>query len=366
MLKLEMKKDVLRKHSDYILNESRILEKLNLLLKDGATIPVDDKKTEYRELDRYEKRFIRYLMKHIARLTNEKKYEKSLFLMTPEDMKKEVENIKRNHSKVYEKFMDGDDDFSRAILDALGYNKIFIRKNRIKKWGAYMYASSMDLVTCPYCNINDARTCINPKTKQSSRPELDHFLPKSQFPYFSMSIYNLVPSCHTCNSSYKGDKEFSYEDNINLFEKDMKNDLISFSYFAKNVEAFLGKDSPNLEIVVCDGDDPVNANRLNNNNTIFNIICRYNQDDVLKKVSNMILNQREYDERSATFRSLCWDRKKCVLGDDARLSDQEIIKSQYGKLKLDIFNELSDMYARRHASSEVIAKAKHVSGMSIS
>lgn len=55
--------------------------------------------------------------------------------------------------------------------------------------------------TCPLCNSlklvvrkskdeneNDYREC-----------ELDHFFSKSKFPIFALSLYNLIPSCHSCN-----------------------------------------------------------------------------------------------------------------------------------------------------------------------
>ncbi|ANF52922.1 hypothetical protein A0O34_21420 [Chryseobacterium glaciei] len=35
---------------------------------------------------------------------------------------------------------------------------------------------------------------------------LDHILPQSKFPFFSLCLYNLVPSCYTCNSKLKGSK----------------------------------------------------------------------------------------------------------------------------------------------------------------
>lgn len=44
---------------------------------------------------------------------------------------------------------------------------------------------------CPYCGI-------------SSPIELDHYLPKSKFPQFSILPLNLVPSCERCNKYGKG------------------------------------------------------------------------------------------------------------------------------------------------------------------
>lgn len=38
---------------------------------------------------------------------------------------------------------------------------------------------------------------------------LDHVLPKKEFPFLSLSIFNLVPSCYSCNSKFKHQKEFT-------------------------------------------------------------------------------------------------------------------------------------------------------------
>jgi hypothetical protein len=35
---------------------------------------------------------------------------------------------------------------------------------------------------------------------------LDHLLPKADYPHFALSLYNLIPSCYTCNSKTKGVK----------------------------------------------------------------------------------------------------------------------------------------------------------------
>ena len=43
---------------------------------------------------------------------------------------------------------------------------------------------------------------------------LDHVLPQSNFPYLSLCLYNLVPSCYSCNSKFKGKKEFLYNKEI--------------------------------------------------------------------------------------------------------------------------------------------------------
>lgn len=78
------------------------------------------------------------------------------------------------------------------------------------EWNPYMLQYNRNLRTCPYCN----RQYITPYYSKSGkvRADLDHFWPKSEFPHFSMSIYNLVPCCKFCNSSLKGVNEFGVKD----------------------------------------------------------------------------------------------------------------------------------------------------------
>lgn len=60
-----------------------------------------------------------------------------------------------------------------------------------------------DINVCPYCN----RNFINPIYKNSSlggdnkkqSPDIEHFFPKSLYPFLSLSISNLLPSCAFCN-----------------------------------------------------------------------------------------------------------------------------------------------------------------------
>lgn len=60
---------------------------------------------------------------------------------------------------------------------------------------AYWLQRRLGLRTCPYCNANYTRA----SAKGRFRADLEHFFPKSKYPYLSVTLYNLFPSCHTCN-----------------------------------------------------------------------------------------------------------------------------------------------------------------------
>lgn len=52
---------------------------------------------------------------------------------------------------------------------------------------------------CPYCNRLYITTARCSKYASPVRPELDHYRSKSKYPFFALSILNLVPSCSVCN-----------------------------------------------------------------------------------------------------------------------------------------------------------------------
>lgn len=74
-----------------------------------------------------------------------------------------------------------------------------------KEW----IVNHLKLGVCPYCGTEEIYSTmfihhINGKTV--IKPELDHFLPKSVFPFFAVNVYNLIPCGDVCNGFLlKGD-----------------------------------------------------------------------------------------------------------------------------------------------------------------
>lgn len=163
------------------------------------------------------------------------------------------------------------------------YNYNVYKKNQPEaKWSAYDYVMALGLKVCPYCN----RQYITPIYSQNAkmRADLDHFFSKGKYPYLSMSIYNLVPSCKFCNSSLKGTKEFSYEKYINPFE-DSIDKYISFNYVINSYEALYGKED--IEIILEEklNCSPKLVEKAKNNISAFDIINVYQyHSDIVKKL----------------------------------------------------------------------------------
>lgn len=84
------------------------------------------------------------------------------------------------------------------ILEAFGYND-FDNRNK-NTWGAYKFCELLKVDICPYCNRQYVFTVREETRDCVTRPEIDHFYPKSIYPFLSLNIYNFIPSCHICNN----------------------------------------------------------------------------------------------------------------------------------------------------------------------
>lgn len=58
------------------------------------------------------------------------------------------------------------------------------------------FIKTIKVDSCVYCNRNYTYAL---ERSNKIKPELDHFYPKTLYPYLGMSFYNLIPSCETCN-----------------------------------------------------------------------------------------------------------------------------------------------------------------------
>ncbi|WP_298157165.1 hypothetical protein [Flavobacterium sp.] len=77
---------------------------------------------------------------------------------------------------------------------------------------------------------------------------LDHFLPQYNFQYLSLSLYNLIPSCYSCNSKFKGIKEFKDDNNL--------------IYLSPSCDLFLLETNPLFKLYFKQGKNENNTKKL--------------------------------------------------------------------------------------------------------
>lgn len=147
---------------------------------------------------------------------------------------KKVRNKNANQEQLVAKYNSVIQDLSNIF----NYKR-FISES---KSTSYLLAKIHSRNTCTYCNrlytnlieTEDPETGnINDSTR-IARPHFDHWFPKNVYPILSLSFYNLIPSCYVCNSSIKGDTEFSLESHLHPFV-DMGLEKFTFNYRKENV-----------------------------------------------------------------------------------------------------------------------------------
>ena len=86
--------------------------------------------------------------------------------------------------------------FRQKLLYAFGYNNA--RHGVLVELAMYL-----NVKTCPYCNLHYTLSIrdFNSQKKKvlMAKMQFDHFFDKATYPFLSMSLYNLIPSCPICN-----------------------------------------------------------------------------------------------------------------------------------------------------------------------
>jgi len=95
------------------------------------------------------------------------------------------------------------------------------------------HATDIGISTCYYCDTAYINTY---KVKNSNKRhfDLDHFLPKSQCPLVSFSLFNLIPCCPVCNQRLKRNKVLgcNAQESISLSPSSKYYAFDDYSHFA--------------------------------------------------------------------------------------------------------------------------------------
>ena len=89
------------------------------------------------------------------------------------------------------------DKFNKLFKKIFDYDTLFSHKIEGTQLRKCFYNAVGANLLCPYCNFYEVL---------SDAENIDHNLPKSVFPLFAVSKFNLVPSCQNCNISQKREK----------------------------------------------------------------------------------------------------------------------------------------------------------------
>jgi hypothetical protein len=105
--------------------------------------------------------------------------------------------------------------FKKILIEVLNYSNL---RNTFYP----MYFNQLGLKACVYCNSTLTISIEKNASIYSARFDVDHYEPKNEFPYLSIFLFNLYPTCAPCNrmKSQSTGVDFKlYSDDLNDTKK---------------------------------------------------------------------------------------------------------------------------------------------------
>ncbi|MFK3725476.1 hypothetical protein ACI2KE_16745 [Pseudomonas monteilii] len=218
--------------------------------------------------------------------------------------------------------------FVEVVEEVFNYNR-FIAKG--KGWNAYALCRKSKTRICPYCNHAYAFTVQS--ENGDFRPTLDHFYYKDEYPHLALSLYNLVPSCSSCNSSLKGKADF--------FSSLHLNPLFDF----ENIQFYLtasGDPADLVEAIEARRDDVlVKAKAVSlcpmSERSLATFIINERYEMLSVEAVDFYLAKKNYDEAILNIQfDFSFDESTCLRFSREKYSDYIL-----GKMFADIYDSLS-------------------------
>ena len=263
---------------------------------------------------------------------------------------KEIDTLLRKKLKKFDekitlkKLILADLSYLESLVDFLEKNKTVTKLTTLEKdYFLTLYSrlkkanfiKKIGVSSCLYCNRNYIFN-FSKNNKQNATAQLDHFFDKSTYPYLAVCLYNLIPSCATCNqrkSSKRVDILHPYYDSFDkkaTFKLDIKSSTFyhSLNGFDVNLEA--------------NNEDDLKTEK---SIEVFNLQQLYNnhKDIILELIQKQaIYNESYLDELLTQYEGTLFknreDLQRLISG--GYVSDEEIGKRPLSKLIKDISEEL--------------------------
>lgn len=178
--------------------------------------------------------------------------------------------------------------FNSDLFNAFNYEGY--RENKLIDLACFLNVKS-----CPYCNMSYTLFAENGKHYKYmvTKFQFDHFYDKQEYPFLSMSLYNLIPSCAVCNQNKSRTRlSLRFHPYLYVIHEQFNfklEDKLSLLYGAK-------KDKLNLTLEL---GRYANAKKteLDNFDNLFDIKLRYTRHkDIVQEVFDKAYLERYYSD----------------------------------------------------------------------
>ncbi len=198
-----------------------------------------------------------------------------------------------------------------------------------------LFEAGFENITCPYCNenpINIIDVSDEEDEEQLLRAylDLDHFYSKSKNPFFALSFFNLIPSCHSCNAIEKRDKDFCVNTHINPYYESFND---HYQFFVNPYPLGLGE-SPIIEIKQLGDKNDLSKRDLR-------LEVRYNLIHQVNVVNLINMYQKYRANRDYYHLELGLDWEEALLQNTPK-QENKILTKRAGKMYLDIARQIDE------------------------
>ena len=197
-----------------------------------------------------------------------------------------------------------------------------------KKWSRHKLLFLMGIEVCPYCQRNYISNYEENNGKKTTA-DLDHFYPKSDYPFLALSLYNFIPSCQICNSRFKGNKDTC--DSVYLYEEGFDELGVKFRTSKEVISETLGERYSDFYVKI----DYENLKNKEDGEKVKNSIENLGLDRVYKKshnqyIQNLLYNIEKYPEN---YLENCVEMFESDVDKKKQLEEyfKDIVKEPYRK-----------------------------------
>ena len=197
-----------------------------------------------------------------------------------------------------------------------------------KDWNRHKLLSLIGIEICPYCQRNYISS-YEENNDEKTTADLDHFYPKSLYPFLALSLYNFIPSCQICNSRFKGNKDT--RDSVYLYEEGFDELGVKFRTSKEVISETLGERYSDFYVKI----DYENLKNKEDGEKVKNSIENLGLDRVYKKshnqyIQNLLYNIEKYPEN---YLENCVEMFESDVDKKKQLEEyfKDIVKEPYRK-----------------------------------
>jgi len=245
----------------------------------------------------------------------------------------DLENIiKADLNTIKNDYLALSNDYSPPELKEI--EKAFNYTAHRKKVKFMKYFKQLNIKSCPFCNNNYVYFYAEGAKKFNTLSTLEHYYPKAKYPHLSLSFYNLIPSCSTCNSKFSGS-----DSHIGNIHHPYYEDFNEKAQFIVSVDSLPFHKSIELSITLNSSDD-----RCKKSINRFQLDKIYTQhNDIAQEIWNkaQVYNDSRIDELYESFyKNLGYSKEEVKNMIFCNYLDQkDINKRNHAKLTQDILKQ---------------------------